>query len=140
MAVGGLRPDGRTLAAGVDTLGLIRLWDTADGRVIRELRGHASGVMDLPSCRTAGRWRPRVGTGRSSSGTWQTGRELRTLRGHEGWVFGLAFAPDGQALATGGFSDGLRLWQAASLQDVATARVEEQAETDRRGAGASPPP
>jgi WD40 repeat protein len=132
-------PDGRTLAAGVDTSGLIRLWDTANGLVIRDLRGHANGVMDLdfaPDGRTL------VSASRDRAvKLWdvETGRELRTLRGHDGWVMNAAFAPDGQTLATGGYSDGLRLWEAASFHDVAAARIEGQAEADRRGTGASPP-
>jgi WD40 repeat protein len=133
-------PDGRTLAAGVETFGLIRLWDAVDGRAIRDLQGHASGVMDL-SFAPDGRTLASASRDRSVK-LWDlaTGRELRTLRGHEGMVFGLAFAPDNRALATGGLIDGVRLWEAASFGEVAAAQAEEQAEAARRGGGASPPP
>jgi WD40 repeat protein len=133
-------PDGRTLAAGVDTLGLIRLWDAADGREIRDLRGHANGVMDL-AFTPEGRTLASASRDRAVK-LWdvETGRELHTLRGHDGWVMNVAFSPNGRTLATGGYSDGLRLWDATSFDEIAAARVEEQAETDRRWSGASSPP
>jgi WD40 repeat protein/serine/threonine protein kinase len=132
-------PDGRTLAAGVDTLGLIRLWDPANGLVIRDLRGHANGVMDLAFA-PGGRTLASASRDRAVK-LWdvETGRELLALHGHDGFVMNVAFAPDGQTLATGGYYDGLRLWQAASLQDVATAQSGGQVEADRRAARASPP-
>ncbi len=133
-------PEGRTLAAGVETSGLIRLWDTADGRAIRDLQGHASGVADL-SFAPDGRTLASVSWDRTVK-LWDlaTGRELRTLRGHDGWVMGVAFAPDGLTLATGGYSDRVRLWEAASFDEVASARAEEQVEAVQRGAGASSAP
>jgi hypothetical protein len=52
-------------------------------------------------------------------------------------VFGLAFAPDGPALATGGFSDGVRLWEAASFDEMAAAQAAQRAEAAPGGAGAA---
>jgi WD40 repeat protein len=63
-------PGGRTLATGVETSGLTRLRDTADGRAIRDLAGSASGWWICPSRPTSGRRPPRTETGRSNSGTW----------------------------------------------------------------------
>ena len=38
-----------------------------------------------------------------------TGKYRRTLAGHTGWVFGVAFSPDGR-LATAGSDGTARLW------------------------------
>jgi WD40 repeat protein len=69
-----------------------------------------------------------------------TGRELRTLRGHDEWVMCLAFAPDGRTLATGGYADTVRLWQAASSDEVAAVQAEQRAKAAPSGAGATPAP
>ena len=39
-----------------------------------------------------------------------TGRELRTVRGRQGLIAGLAFSPDGKRLATGGSDDTVLVW------------------------------
>jgi WD40 repeat protein len=43
---------------------------------------------------------------------WQVadGTPLRTLSGHEGYVFTIAMARDGQTFATGSFDGTIRLW------------------------------
>lgn len=46
----------------------------------------------------------------------------KLLRTHEGWSYGLAFSPDGKALAAGGREGGIRADRAVVLWDVATGK------------------
>ena len=48
----------------------------------------------------------------------QSGRLLRTLRGHKGGIRSLAFSPDGTLLASVAFSDAVRLWNVAQGTEV----------------------
>lgn len=46
--------------------------------------------------------------------------EPLTLRGHEGWVGGVAFSPDGKALATASADVTVKFWEAATGKELAT--------------------
>jgi WD40 repeat protein len=51
----------------------------------------------------------------------ETGKELHTLRGQDGWVRTVAFSPDGKWVATGGGRDNeARLWDAETGKHVHT--------------------
>jgi dipeptidyl aminopeptidase/acylaminoacyl peptidase len=39
-----------------------------------------------------------------------TGREVRCLEGHEGWVTGVAYSPDGRRCLSGSYDSSVRLW------------------------------
>ena len=46
--------------------------------------------------------------------------ELATLKGHRGWVWGLAFSPDGRRLATGSLDSTVKLWDVETRQEVSS--------------------
>jgi WD40 repeat protein len=50
-------------------------------------------------------------------------QEVACLRGHDGTVDALAFAPDGQTLASGTSTGSLTLWHVASWQELGTYKV-----------------
>jgi WD40 repeat protein len=53
---------------------------------------------------------------------WDVGtkRLLAVLRGHGGWVEGLAFSPDGKTLASSANDFTVKLWNVTAQQEVST--------------------
>ena len=95
-------PDGRTLArAGEDKL--IRFQDVASGRTLATLAGHEDVVDALAFTRRPDPGLGRLRQPRRALRTWSAGKERATLKGHRNIVFTVAFAPDGETLASGGY-------------------------------------
>src|SRR5262249_1488256 len=51
-----------------------------------------------------------------------TGKEERSFNGHKDLVLSVAFAPDGQTLASGGWDRTVKLWNVATGKELATLR------------------
>jgi WD40 repeat protein len=103
-----LSADGRTVAlAGA---GHLFAWDCATGRE-RFRSAHRSYFTAALS--PDGRTLAWAASGHPVIHRWDldAGRELLPCPGHENHIHGLAFAPDGQALASGASDGTVRLWQ-----------------------------
>ena len=61
-------------------------------------------------------------TKRRRCGTQRAGKELLTLRGHSGAVYGVAYSPDGKRLATASDDETAKVWDAESGQELLTLR------------------
>jgi len=130
-------PDGNWLASGAND-DTIKIWDTSTGHVLRTLYGHSSNVNALAISRDgkllasgSGDMTPKreiptfkrggiVGGARDNTvRVWdvQTGREIKTLRGHELPIGAVAFGSDGRTL-TSVSGDAIKVWDVASGNEL----------------------
>jgi WD40 repeat protein/tRNA A-37 threonylcarbamoyl transferase component Bud32 len=69
-------------------------------------------------------WSKLATNGGNTARVWDasTGRELFTLRGHQGFVVGSAWSPDGRRLATASMDTTAKVWDAATGSELLTLR------------------
>jgi WD40 repeat protein len=113
-----LSPDGQMLASAEDDV--IRLQDTAAGRSLGELRGHAGAVRALAFSPDGKRLASAARYPDLSPRLWDTatGRCV-VLRGHKNTVLALAFSPDGKRIATGSRDRMVGIWDTATGRSIA---------------------
>ena len=108
-------PDGQQLASGGRD-NTLKLWDLTTGEETLTLNGHTSQVNSVAFSSDG-----RLVASASQDNTvkvWNaaTGQERLTIRGHKVW--GLAFSPDSQRLATAGRADkSVKFWDLATEQE-----------------------
>jgi WD40 repeat protein len=49
-----------------------------------------------------------------------TGKELKTLNGHQNWVWSVSFSPDGKTLASGSADNTVKLWDVGTEKELKT--------------------
>jgi WD40 repeat protein len=106
-------PDGKVLATcGYDRL--IRLWDTANGKLLRDLKDHSDAVYAV-AFSPDGKLLASGAADRAVK-IWDptTGKRLYTLSESTDWVYAVAWHPDGKHVAAAGVDKSIRVWEATA--------------------------
>jgi WD40 repeat protein len=135
-------PDNRWLASGGKD-NVIKIWDLANGNVLRTLYGHTSNVNalavspdgkllasssgDINDKRDLGTFTQGGVVGGAEDNTvriWsvETGRQLQVLRGHELPVGAIAFSNDGRSLTSAG-GDAVKVWDVSAGTELRTQKT-----------------
>lgn len=103
-------PNGQYLAAG-SADGKIRIFGSADGRLLRTLEGHQDGVLDVDFSSDS---RQLVSASYDNTArVWDlaSGKSIDTLSGHNWWVWSARFSPDAARIVTASQDSNAIVWQ-----------------------------
>jgi RNA polymerase sigma factor (sigma-70 family) len=121
-------PDGKFLAVGSEhsnalfqpTEGLIGIWDTSSGKLLREFGGHPGRNDGISAIAFSpyGRYLAYAEGTIVTLCDVATGIEVRKFRGHTSAVTSLAYSPDGYTLATSAGDGPARLWEVLTAHEI----------------------
>ena len=112
-------PGGKFLAAGYKdhhtgiSVGQVKLFEVATGRETIAFPGPDGGPNKL-AYHPGGKRLAVAGSERVEIWDIDARTKVGDLRGHDRWIYAIAFSPDGKWLATGGWDRAIRLWDWAT--------------------------
>jgi WD40 repeat protein/serine/threonine protein kinase len=117
-------PDGKSLAVGYgdyswDQVGQVKVWDVASGKESKGFPGPRGGVNRV-AFHPDGRRLAVAGSELVEVWDLETVRKLHELKGHEKWIYCLAYSPDRKWLATGGWDKTVKLRDAETGVEAMT--------------------
>lgn len=112
-------PNGAMLiSGGIDIDGSVRVWNAANGDLLRQFDGFTSGVYAL-ACSPDGSRVALAGNGTAVVDI-ATSTVIYNLASGEGRTLAVAYSRDGRYIATGGRDTHLRIWDAGTAQLLKT--------------------
>ena len=108
--------EGNVLDVG-DSIGNVQLWDVANTKIIRTMRGHTGRIATLD-------WNQHTLASGGREGDIHLhdvrigDHHVATLSGHSQEVCGLTWSPDGKYLASGGNDNTVQIWDPAVLRPI----------------------
>ena len=110
-------PDGQRLASGSWDK-TVKIWDSATGKELFSLKGHAGPVRSVAFSPDGQRLASASADQTVKIWDSATGKELFALKGHAGMVTSVAFSPDGQRLASGSTDKTVRIWDSVTGKEL----------------------
>jgi WD40 repeat protein len=112
-------PDGRRIAS-ASRDETIKLWDAATGKEILTIHAEAGPIFGLAFSPDGRRIVSGAFKEPHALQVWDaaTGQAIRSLEGHTGAVIGVAYSPDGELIASSGNDKAVRIWNAASGEQL----------------------
>ena len=95
---------------------MVKIWDSATGKELFALRGHADPVTSVSFSPDGERLASASADQTVRIWDAATGKELFALKGHTDAVRSVAFSPDGRRLASASQDHTVKLWETATGQ------------------------